>query len=111
MAATKPRGHLVMNLKISGLALLLCLTACATTRTADEAQPPVDLTGAVMTSHTEANGDVIEEYRVGTLLRMVKITPAHGPAYYLYDRNGDGHLDRNSANKNMPAAYWKLFSW
>jgi hypothetical protein len=42
---------------------------------------------------------------------MVKITPVRGPAYYLYDRTGSGHMDRNSANKDMPAVYWKLFNW
>ena len=53
---------------------------------------------------------VIEEYRVGGQLRMVKITPLRGPAYYLYDRDGDGALDRDDRD-DLPQVYWKLFQW
>jgi hypothetical protein len=97
-----------MTPKILCPVLLLALAACATTQ-ADADQPPVDVTGADVAVRTEANGDVIEEYRVGTQLRMVKVTPARGPAYYLYDRDGDGSLD--AERKQMPTTYWKLFSW
>ena len=41
---------------------------------------------------------------------MVKITPARGAPYYLYDRDGDGALDRDQAD-DIPQTYWKLFSW
>ena len=54
--------------------------------------------------------DPVVYYRVGTQLRMVRITPGRGPAYYLYDRDGDGALDRDDADK-LPQTYWKLFSW
>ncbi len=100
-----------MNPKTASFALLLCLAACATTQTTADGPPPVDVTGAEVTTTTADNGDIIEEYRVGTQLRMVKVTPLRGPAYYLYDGNGDGRLDKGSANKDMPAVYWKLFSW
>jgi hypothetical protein len=90
------------------LLLALALAGCATTQ-ADADLPPVDVTGAEVATRTEANGDVIEEYRVGSQLRMVKVTPARGPAYYLYDKNGDGSLE--AEQKQMPATYWKLFSW
>ncbi|MFT4255389.1 MAG: DUF2782 domain-containing protein [Pseudoxanthomonas sp.] len=98
-----------MNLKPLLFVPLLALAACASTPTAADGAPPVDLAGAEVFSHTAENGDVIEEYRVGTQLRMVKVTPPRGPAYYLYDRNGDGQLDTD--NKQMPQTYWKLFSW
>ncbi|MFT3754874.1 MAG: DUF2782 domain-containing protein [Pseudoxanthomonas sp.] len=98
-----------MNLKPLVFIPLLMLAACASTQTADDGAPPVDLAGTEVFSHTAENGDVIEEYRAGAELRMVKITPARGPAYYLYDRNGDGKLD--AENKQMPQTYWKLFSW
>ena len=48
--------------------------------------------------------------RVGGQLRMVKITPARGAPCYLYDRDGDGALDRDQAD-DIPQTYWKLFSW
>jgi hypothetical protein len=44
---------------------------------------------------------------------MVKITPSRGPAYYLYDDNGDGKLDRSSdPNRgDISPVYWKLYGW
>ncbi|KAF1712459.1 hypothetical protein CSC70_02775 [Pseudoxanthomonas kalamensis DSM 18571] len=94
-----------MTVRLLLSALLLALAGCATTAP----DPVPDLTGADVAVRTADNGDVIEEYRVGGLLRMVKITPLRGPAYYLYDRNGDGKLDNE--NKQMPMTYWKLFGW
>ena len=82
----------------------LMLAACATT--GGEADTPQD---AVPSTRTEANGDVITEYRVGTQLRVVKIVPARGPTYYLYDRDGDGLVDK--AGDNPPMTYYELFKW
>ena len=96
-------------LPAAALLASLALAACATAPGNGDA-PPVDLTGAEVASRTLDNGDLVEEYRIGTQLRMVRITPARGPAYYLYDRDGDGALDRDDADK-LPQTYWKLFSW
>ena len=82
----------------------LMLAACATT--GGEADIPQD---AVPSTRTEANGDVITEYRVGTQLRVVKVVPARGPTYYLYDRDGDGLVDK--AGDNPPMTYYELFKW
>ena len=71
---------------------------------------PVDVTGAEVAVRDLGNGDTLEEYRVAGQLRMVKITPARGAPYYLYDRDGDGALDRDQAD-DLPQTYWKLFSW
>ena len=90
-----------MRPALPALATLL-LTACATT-TPDI---PAD---AVPVTRTEANGDVITEYRVGRQLRMVEVRPARGPAYYLYDRDGDGIVD--NAGDNPPQTWFKLFGW
>ena len=62
---------------------------------------------------TETNGDVVEEYRVAGQLRMVKVTPSRGPAYYLMDENGDGRLDRSkgASEKDISPVYWKLYGW
>ena len=94
---------------VAAVVATLALAACASTPGASDA-PPVDLAGAEVASRTLDNGDVVEEYRVGTQLRMVRITPVRGPAYYLYDKDGDGALDRDDADK-LPQTYWKLFSW
>jgi hypothetical protein len=42
-------------------------------------------------------------------LRMVKVVPFRGPAYYLVDRDGDGHMD--PAKGEVPTTWFKLFSW
>ncbi len=87
---------------------LLALAACATTgRDADA--PPVDVKGADIARKVMENGDIIEEYRVAGQLRMVKVTPARGAPFYLYDRNGDGRLDGNK--DGVSPVYWKLYSW
>ncbi|KAF1685707.1 hypothetical protein B1992_10940 [Pseudoxanthomonas broegbernensis] len=92
-------------LSTAALAALLSLGGCATTGDA-----PVDVRGAEVAARTLDNGDVLEEYRVGSQLRMVKITPLRGPAYYLYDRDGDGTLDADDRER-LPQVYWKLFQW
>ena len=84
-------------------AVALALAGCASTGAAPEIPE-----GAVETTRTEANGDVITEYRVGTQLRMIKVVPARGPAYYLYDRDGDGTVDPGDRS---PMTYYKLFEW
>jgi len=38
--------------------------------------------------------EVVEEYRVGGRLYMIKITPASGKPYYLIDERGDGKFAR-----------------
>ena len=87
--------------------LALSLGACAST-----GEPEIP-EGAERSVRVEANGDVIEEYRVGGQLRMVKVTPSRGPAYYLMDENGDGRLDKSkgASEKDISPVYWKLYGW
>ena len=81
----------------------LLLAACAS-------DPSTTLpSDAVPVTRTEANGDVITEYRVGGLLKMVKVEPVRGPTYYVQDRDGDGKLDWNKGE--APMTYFKLYSW
>ena len=91
------------------LLLASLLAACATVpqATGGESLPVPD--GAVAAVHTEDNGDVVTEYRVQGQLRMVKVVPFRGPAYYLVDRDGDGHMD--PAKGEVPTTWFKLFSW
>ena len=87
------------------LPLALALAACATT-----ADPAIDIPpDAVENTRTEANGDVITEYRVAGQLRMVRVQPSRGPAYYLYER--DGQLVSTKPGDDPPQTYFKLFSW
>ena len=86
-------------------ALTLALAACAT------ASPEEMLAqNAVPATRTEANGDVITEYRQAGALKMVKVVPSRGATYYIYDRNGDGIVNDADA-KNGPMTYYKLFQW
>ncbi len=56
--------------------------------------------------------DVIEEYRVGGQLYMVKITPSKGLPYYLVDSDGDGSLEtRRNELDNPEVVKWRIFSW
>ncbi len=90
---------------VCSLVLLLTLSACANvTARRNEAELPAD---AVAATRTEANGDQITEYRVAGQLRLVKVQPPRGPAYYLQDRNGDGRPDED----NVSPVYFKLFEW
>lgn len=87
-------------------AAILLLSSCATLDGPAGVDIPPD---AVATTRTEANGDVITEYRIGTQLRAVKVVPARGPTYYLYDRNGDGIVDPD--RDGISPVYFKLFEW
>ena len=85
--------------------LLLALAACTTTGPATVDIPP----GAQENTRTESNGDVITEYRVNGELRVVQITPARGPAYHLYVR--DGRVLSTREGDDAPQTYFKLFGW
>ncbi len=91
--------------------LLLLLAGCASMGAQDD--PAADLADAQVGVRTEPNGDVIEEYRVAGQLRMVKVTPSRGAAYYLMDENGDGRLDKSkgAGEKDISPVYWKLYGW
>jgi hypothetical protein len=91
-------------------ASLLMLAGCASMGSAQN-DPGMDLADAQVAVRTEANGDVIEEYRLAGQLRMVKVTPSRGPAYYLMDENGDGRLDKSKGEGPVSPVYWKLYGW
>jgi hypothetical protein len=60
----------------------------------------------------QRDGDVVEEYRVGGQLYMVKITPSKGLPYYLVDSDGDGSLEtRRNELDNPEVVKWRIFSW
>ena len=90
------------------LTLLLALAGCATTAPGD---PTAGLEDADVNRRVADNGDVIEEYRVGGQLQVVKVTPLRGPTYYLIDSNGDGLLDSSEGEGPVSPVYWKLFEW
>jgi hypothetical protein len=92
------------------LSCLLAVAGCASTGGGNN-PADVDLANAQVAVRTEKNGDTIEEYRVAGNLRMVKVTPARGAPYYLYDSDGDGRLDKSKDNSDISPVYWKLYGW
>ena len=88
----------------------VALAAGCATAPQDPTAPPVP-EGAEQATRTEANGDVVTEYRVHGQLSMVRVSPKNGPVYYVTDSDGDGRLDRNSdGTRNVPV-YFKLYGW
>lgn len=90
-----------MDTRTITMLLALLLAGCAS-------RAPAVPDNADRAVRTEANGDVIDEFRVGGVLRMVKVTPHIGVPYYLVDRNGDGRLE---VHGEAPGVYFKLYSW
>ena len=87
-------------------ALLIAVLAASACASDPSAALPAD---AVATTRTESNGDVLTEYRVAGMLRMVKVTPSRGPTYYVEDRDGDGKLDWQKGE--APTTWYKLYGW
>jgi hypothetical protein len=77
---------------------------------ADAGAPPVPA-GAVESTRTESNGDVVTEYKVGGAIAMVRIIPKQGPTYYLTDADGDGRIDRTPHGTRDAPVYFKLYGW
>ena len=88
------------------LPVVLLLSACATV----PGEPAIPAE-AVETTRTEANGDVITEYRIAGQLHTVRVSPPNGPVYYLVDSNGDGRLDSSKGEGPVSPVYYKLFDW
>ncbi len=88
------------------LSALLGLAACASSPAPSAVEIPP---GAQENVRTEANGDVITEYRVDGTVRVVQVQPLRGPAYYLYMR--DGRVLSTREGDDPPQTYFKLFSW
>ena len=69
--------------------------------------------GPTVSIRTRDNGDIVEEYREGGMVRMVKVTPTRGKPYYIMDNNGDGRLDRADAEAagGVVPVSWIIATW
>jgi len=83
-----------------------------------EAPPPPDpvVSGEVLEPDVtiiRKKDSTIEEYRLNGRLYLVKVTPIRGPAYYLMDSDGDGHLESRMSEiySDFVIPKWVLFSW
>ena len=76
--------------------------------------PPSEELEPSVTIRTGENGDVVEEYRQGGAVYMVRVHPkGGGPGYTLMDSNGDGKLDRKDAEDagGVSPVYWTIYEW
>ncbi|MEM9530827.1 MAG: DUF2782 domain-containing protein [Pseudomonadota bacterium] len=75
-------------------------------RSSDELLPAVRIT-------TGDDGQIVEEYSVNGRVYMVKVTPTKGPAYYLFDVDGDGELDARDfeSDNGLRPVNWKILEW
>ena len=57
--------------------------------------------------------ETVEEYRVGGVLYMIKVTPKQGATYYMVDTDGDGNLEtqRNALEPRMAIPGWVILRW
>ena len=55
----------------------------------------------------------IETHSVNGIVYKVKVMPTNGPAYYLYDTDGDGSLETRSNRElsETTVQQWKIFEW
>ncbi|MEO8161164.1 MAG: DUF2782 domain-containing protein [Arenimonas sp.] len=79
---------------------------------AKQPPPATDENAPTVSIRAGANGDRVEEYRQNGQVFMVRVTPRHGRAYYLYDDDHNGRMDRSDAEKNdISPVYWTLYEW
>ena len=52
----------------------------------------------------------VHEYRSAGRVYMVRIDPAYGPPYYLFDRNGDGNWDERFG-PHTATPQWTIWRW
>lgn len=55
--------------------------------------------------------DTIQQYRIGGILYMLKVTPKHGVPYYLIDDRGDGQFIRHSLDSGVRVPQWVLLNF
>jgi hypothetical protein len=91
--------------------LLLALGLLAGCASLPASDPTLALTDADVVTRTMDNGDVVSEYRVAGLLRVVKIVPRGGVTYYLTDDDNDGRLDRRRGDGPVTPVQYRIFSW
>ena len=95
----------------TGLAVILALIVYAGSATGAPAKQRGNTRPEV--TITERDHGLIEEYRIGGRLYMIRINPRKGHPYYLIDSNGDGLFDRHrpEIDEDLFIPAWTLLRW
>lgn len=64
-----------------------------------------------VTTHTDANGDVIEEHRSGGSVTSVKVKPKHGVTQTYRSNNPDGSLVHDPRTGAVAPVYYDIYDW
>ena len=75
----------------------------------EKAQPPDEPPPTV--SIRNVKGAVIEEYRQGTRLYMIRVVPERGIAYSYMDTDGNGRLEYEGEDGPVRPVYYTLYEW
>lgn len=75
----------------------------------DKAQPPEDLPPTVTIRNVK--GAVIEEYRHGSQLYMIRVVPERGVPYTYLDTDGNGRLEYEGKDGPVRPVYYTLYEW
>jgi Protein of unknown function (DUF2782) len=75
----------------------------------DKAQAPDEPAPTVTIRNVK--GAVIEEYRNGSRLYMIRVVPERGIAYTYLDTDGDGRLEHDGKDGPVRPVYYTLYEW
>lgn len=112
-----PGSPLTSSASAAGTTLLDDRDAAATEPAGDVpvpekiVEPPPPEAAPTVSIRIDASGDVVEEYRQGGRITMVRVRPPKGPPYTLLDTNGDGLLDRKDGEGPVRPVYWTIYEW
>lgn len=75
----------------------------------EKVQPPDEPPPTV--SIRNVKGAVIEEYRQGNRLYMIRVVPERGIAYTYLDTDGNGRLEYDGEDGPVRPVYYTLYEW
>ncbi len=92
--------------------LFLCLISSAFAQQNSDSEAAVEVNPDGVTVKRQ-DSTLIEEYREGGRLEMIKITPESGPAYFIEDRAGDGTMSprESDMDSEFNIRTWKIGEW
>lgn len=103
--------HLAALTAGTAVVLSLCATASALAQSEQPATKQQQDAPAPDIKTYQKGEREVQEYRVNGNLYAIKVKPAHGPAYYLVDSDGDGNFHRQNDTQRVVVPRWTLGSW